>query len=69
MMEGSSGGTRSGWPRVVAIGVGVLTHCPRSAEGVQLGHVCSAAGVAGIWTGASHDRGKALNVMCVLYIR
>ncbi|RPD81629.1 hypothetical protein L226DRAFT_3085 [Lentinus tigrinus ALCF2SS1-7] len=28
-----------------------------SAEGVQVGHVCSAAGVAGIWTGAHHDRG------------
>ncbi|KAI0724184.1 hypothetical protein C8T65DRAFT_824509 [Cerioporus squamosus] len=27
-----------------------------SAEGVQVGHVCSAAGVAGIWTGAHHDR-------------
>ncbi|OBZ79657.1 hypothetical protein A0H81_00376 [Grifola frondosa] len=26
-----------------------------SAEGVQIGHVCSAAGVAGIWTGASHE--------------
>ncbi|KAI0932670.1 hypothetical protein AcW1_000275 [Taiwanofungus camphoratus] len=26
-----------------------------SAEGVQLGHVCSAAGVAGIWTGAFHE--------------
>ncbi|TFK93045.1 hypothetical protein K466DRAFT_479472 [Polyporus arcularius HHB13444] len=26
------------------------------AEGVQVGHVCSAAGVAGIWTGAHHDR-------------
>lgn len=29
-----------------------------SAEAVQIGHVCSAAGVAGIWTGAHHDRGK-----------
>ncbi|KAI9059663.1 hypothetical protein FKP32DRAFT_1657569 [Trametes sanguinea] len=27
-----------------------------SAEGVQLGHVCSAAGIAGIWTGAHHQR-------------
>ncbi|KAH9927518.1 uncharacterized protein BXZ73DRAFT_48780 [Epithele typhae] len=27
-----------------------------SAEGIQLGNVCSAAGVAGIWTGAFHDR-------------
>ncbi|EJF58412.1 hypothetical protein DICSQDRAFT_128849 [Dichomitus squalens LYAD-421 SS1] len=27
-----------------------------SAEGVQLGHVRSAAGIAGIWTGAHHDR-------------
>ncbi|KAI0374541.1 hypothetical protein BV20DRAFT_961744 [Pilatotrama ljubarskyi] len=27
-----------------------------SAEGVQLGHVCSAAGIAGIWTGAHHER-------------
>ncbi|KAI0757363.1 hypothetical protein C8Q80DRAFT_1133267 [Daedaleopsis nitida] len=27
-----------------------------SAEAVQVGHVCSAAGVAGIWTGAHHDR-------------
>ncbi|KAI0651510.1 hypothetical protein C8Q79DRAFT_933753 [Trametes meyenii] len=27
-----------------------------SAEGVQLGHACSAAGVAGIWTGAHHER-------------
>ncbi|KAI0762746.1 hypothetical protein C8Q74DRAFT_1206311 [Fomes fomentarius] len=27
-----------------------------SAEAVQIGHVCSAAGVAGIWTGAHHDR-------------
>ncbi|KAI1797532.1 hypothetical protein LXA43DRAFT_968801 [Ganoderma leucocontextum] len=27
-----------------------------SAEGVQLGHARSAAGIAGIWTGAHHDR-------------
>ncbi|KAI0639024.1 hypothetical protein C8Q77DRAFT_1152037 [Trametes polyzona] len=27
-----------------------------SAEGIQIGHVCSAAGIAGIWTGAHHDR-------------
>ncbi|KAI0666317.1 hypothetical protein C8Q78DRAFT_1060772 [Trametes maxima] len=27
-----------------------------SAEGVQLGHACSAAGIAGIWTGAHHER-------------
>ncbi|KAH9891061.1 hypothetical protein C8Q73DRAFT_792494 [Cubamyces lactineus] len=26
-----------------------------SAEGVQIGHVCSAAGIAGIWTGARHE--------------
>lgn len=30
----------------------------RSAEGVQLGNVCSAAGVAGIWTGAFHEEGR-----------
>ncbi|CCM06401.1 uncharacterized protein FIBRA_08661 [Fibroporia radiculosa] len=28
-----------------------------SAEAVQVGNVCSAAGVAGIWTGAFHDEG------------
>jgi len=28
-----------------------------SAEGVQIGNVCSAAGVAGIWTGAFHEEG------------
>ncbi|KAI0761203.1 hypothetical protein BD413DRAFT_486453 [Trametes elegans] len=27
-----------------------------SAEGVQVGHACSAAGIAGIWTGAHHER-------------
>ncbi|OCH92726.1 hypothetical protein OBBRIDRAFT_833245 [Obba rivulosa] len=26
-----------------------------SAEGIQLGNVCSAAGIAGIWTGAFHE--------------
>ena len=38
-----------------------------SAEGVQIGHVCSAAGVAGIWTGAHHDQGTYCQRLPLVY--
>ena len=31
-----------------------------SAEAIQLGSICSAAGVAGIWSGAGHEAGLCL---------
>lgn len=39
----------------------------RSAEGVQLGNLCSAAGVAGVWTGAFHEEGQELCHLSSLY--
>jgi hypothetical protein len=30
---------------------------PSSSEGVQIGGVCSAAGVVGAWSGAHHEQG------------
>ena len=31
-----------------------------SSEGIQIGNVCSAAGVVGSWTGATHDDGTSI---------
>lgn len=41
----------------------VLITSSRSSEGVQIGGVCSAAGVVGAWSGAHHKQGWALIVL------
>lgn len=34
------------------------THKRFSSEGIQIGNVCSAAGIVGTWTGAHHEEGQ-----------